>query len=224
MMCNLSLLLALIAFLSLPVSLIAAPVIVDFDNILPGAVVNNQYDGVHFSLLGSPPVIGPRAYILDDKNEEVVNVYGATGNAITPGNVIDEFMGNPLFDFEIMFDMPIDFFSIMVIDAEEPIAAYGYLDGALTQTDLQGVLMGNYEGTTAGGYFRGPVYNLELGVIGGGFLFDRIVIDLIEGDHPAAGPELYDNLVYNPIPEPSPYILVSLGLISIGFTRLYKYA
>jgi len=79
--------------------------------------------------------------------------------------------------------------------------------------------VGNYGGSPVGGYFRGPVRRLELGGIGGLFQFDRVVIDLVEGDHPAAGPEEFDNMLYNSVPEPTTLALMGLGLAGIGFAR-----
>ncbi|MES9957095.1 MAG: PEP-CTERM sorting domain-containing protein [Sedimenticola sp.] len=203
-----------------PLSLAAAPVVIDFDDVAVGTEITTQYSGVSFSLLGSPPITGPRTYALDDADGTNVNIFGATGNAITPGDVIGGFPGNPLYDFEISFDAPIDYFSLMAIDAEETVAAYGYLGDTLVQSISQGVLVGNYGGSPVGGYFRGSVYNLELGGIGGSYLFDRVVIDLVQGDHPAAGPELYDNLVYNSVPEPGTLALLFLGIASFYFVRV----
>jgi len=116
-----------------PFSLMASPTLIDFDGLSAGTVVTDQYSGVDFSLLGAPPIDGPIAYILDDEDGSSVDIFGATGNAIVPGNVTDGFWGNPLYDFEIAFDKPIDFFSIMALDAEETVSAHGYLGNTLVQ-------------------------------------------------------------------------------------------
>ena len=114
----------------------------------------------------------------------------------------DDTSFGPLFDLEISFDAPVDLFSLMAPDAEESVSAFGYLGNTLVQSISQGILLGNYGGTPSGGYFRGSVYRLELGAIGGSLQFDRIVIDLIDGEHPAAGPEEFDKVVYNTVAVP----------------------
>ena len=189
---------------------------IDFNGLTHGLAVTNQFPGISFSLLGSPPTAGPIAYALTDgtvaNTGNPVSIFGATGLAISPG-VVTTTINPPFFDIQISFSAPIDFFSIMALDAEEQFTLSGFLGGALVQS--VGPTSNSFVGNRGASPFRGPVYNPTLGAIGGSRLFDRVVIGLVAGD----GPELYDNMVFNAVtvPEPSTLAVFAIGLVGFSF-------
>ena len=190
----------------------ATPVSIDFSGPSPGDIVTNQFPGVHISLLGSPPIAGPRIYLLQDTSGNPVDVLGASGNAITPGNNVGA-INPPFFDMQFRFQGTIDYFSLLVLDAEESVSATGYLGNNAVQSVVQGTFMGFHSGPV----FNGPVYLLELGAIGGSAFFNRVVVDLTEAD----GPELFDNLQFSSrrLPEPATVALFGVALASVVFSR-----
>ena len=174
---------------------------IDFDALSVGTVVTNQFEnlGVTFSLLNSPPVTGPVVTDIHD-----TNYAPATGLAILPGDD----GADPFFDIELSFAKTIDFFSMLSLDSDEPLSVQGFLDGELVQsvsfpagTDLQ-------------------VNHIQLGGIGGMQRFDRVVLNVTEGTAGgfSGGPEFYDNLSYNTVPESSSVLsLLAFGACGIGF-------
>ena len=114
---------------------------------------------------------------------------------------------------QISFSGPIDFFSILALDAEEQFTVSGFLAGVLVQS-IQPT-SSNFVGSRGVSPFRGPVYQPSLGAIGGPLFFDTIIIGLVGGD----GPELYDNIIFNTVsvPEPSTLALFAIGLAGLGF-------
>ena len=188
---------------------------VDFNALSPGDIVTDQFPGVSISLLGSPPIPGPRVYALKDNSGNPVEIFGASGNAITPGDNVGG-INAPFYDMQLSFGHSIDYFSIMVLDAEEAVSAIGYLGGSQVQSVAQGQSLGFHSGSV----FNGPVYLIELGAVGGSRRFDRVVIDLTESD----GPELYDNVRFSTaaVPEPSVAILIALGAFALLLGRVGK--
>ena len=190
----------------------AAIISIDFSGPGVGDIVTTQFPGVDISLLGSPPIPGPRIYLLQDTSGNPVDVLGASGNAITPGNNVGA-INPPFFDMQFRFQGTIDYFSLLVLDAEESVSATGYLGNNAVQSVVQGTFMGFHSGPV----FNGPVYLLELGAIGGSAFFNRVVVDLTEAD----GPELFDNLQFSGrrLPEPATVALLSVALASLVLAR-----
>jgi hypothetical protein len=140
-------------------------------------------------------------------------VLGASGNAITPGNNVGA-INPPFFDMQFRFMGAIDYFSLLVLDAEESVSATGYLGNTAVQSVVQGTFVGFHSGPV----FNGPVYSLERGAIGASTaVFNRVVVGLTAGD----GPELYDNLKFSSraVPEPAALALLSVALASLVFAR-----
>ncbi len=187
------------------VAIAATLVEIDFNDLAPGTIVTDQFasQGVKFSLLedttlGISPIAGPLA------NTLFADVFPpASGIAIYAGESCCNASTDVFFDIELSFSQPIDYFSILSLDSDEPISALGYLNGALAQSisfpggsDIQ-------------------VYQLELGNLGGPQLFDRVVLDTVRG-----GPEIFDNLTYNiadasSVPEPT--AVLGLSMLGLGF-------
>jgi hypothetical protein len=189
---------------------------IDFSGLNAGDIVTNQFSGVSISLLGSPPMAGPRIYVLEDTVGNPVDVLGATGNAITPGDNVGG-VNPPFYDMQFSFSNPTDFFQIQILDAEESVTGNAYLGSNLVQLVHQGTPLGFHSGSV----FNGPVYQMTLGSVGGPALFDRVVIDLTEND----GPELFDNVSFNPqaVPEPSTALLTIAALLAgLSVTRFRK--
>lgn len=198
---------------------LADTVVLDFNSLTHNEVVTNQFSGVTFSLGGTPTLAGPTAYALKDGDPantgNDVDIFGANGLAITSSTVTDT-INAPFFDIEVSFSNSIDFFSIMVLDANEAFVINAFLGTTLVQS--VGPTAGNLVGTFCCP-FNGPVHMPVLGGIGGSVLFDKIVIDLDE----TGGPEVYDNLTYHspvPLPAALPLFLAALaGLGLFGWRR-----
>jgi len=161
---------------------------ITFDSFAPGTIITNQYlPNVSISLLNSPPTLpGPKTYELSDPTGVPQFIFGASGNAITPAEI-----GNfaPFYDIQFVFSRPLDYFSIMALDAEESFSASAYLGNNLIAT----VNQGNFIGFHSASVFNGPVYSVEFGAINGNLVFDRVVINM----NTEGGPELFDNVRYN---------------------------
>ena len=202
-----------ILVLSLYVGSIRAQTTVTFDSFAGGTVITNQYPGISISLLGSAPIAGPKTYVLEDTSGVPQFIFGASGNAITAAEI-----GNfaPFYDIQFAFSQRIDSFSLMAIDAEEPVSGSAYLGNTFISS-LALTSIGFNEASV----FRGPVYSLDFGAVGGSQTFDRVVIHL----DPLGGPELFDNLVYHttaPIPEPEIYAMLGVGLGLLGWVGRRK--
>ena len=159
---------------------------------------------------------GPRTYALQDTSGVPQSIFGASGNAITPGDNVGG-IDAPFYDFQFVFSQPIDQFSLMALDAEESVTASAFLGNTFISSVAQGTFLGN----NVASVFNGPVYLLELGSIGGPQQFDRVTISL----DTSGGPEVFDNLRFNSvavIPEPEIYSLMVVGLGFLGWVRLRK--
>lgn len=210
------LLLGILSTISMPRRADANLITIDFNNLAHGDVITDQFSGVQFSLLGSAPTAGPVAYALKDgtiaNTGSPLNIFGASGLAMTSGSVTTTIFP-PFFDIQVAFAEPIDFFSIMVLDAEEAFSVKGFLGSSLVQEVVRS--SATFIANRSDSPFRGPVFQVTLGAIGSSAHFDRIVIDLDESD----GPELYDNLMFNTVrvTEPSSLALFAIGLAGISF-------
>lgn len=159
-----------------------APITIDFDDLAEGIVVTDQYisSGVTISLVGGTsagPItkfVGPLTF--------------TDGNAVLPGSDV---LG-PLFDIVITFDQPVDYFSIIALDAE-PFESFSLV------ATLAGVNVPAQFSSTelVGSEFGGPTVLAELGEIGSAELFDSVLIDLTNGTGIPPGPEYWDNLTFN---------------------------
>jgi len=96
-------------------------------------------------------------------------------------------------------------FQIQILDAEESVSGNAYLGSDLVQSVHQGTHLGFHSGSV----FNGPVYLMTLRSVGGSIQFDRVVIDLTEND----GPELFDNVSFNAIPESSSGLVVVAAVV-----------
>lgn len=186
---------------------------IDFSSLSPGDVLTNQLPGVTFSLLGSPPIAGPLVV-----NPGSTQTAGSAGNLITPTD-----QGSPVccvgpfYDIAIDFASPIDFFSILALDAEanETYTLSAYLGGVPIAAQFSMSIVGSFSIPTSGG----PIRQNALGAMGGLLLFDRVVIDLTNSE----GPEVWDDVSFNvvsvTVPEPAPLFLLSFGILALVFAR-----
>ncbi len=180
----------------------AALISIDFNDLSVGDVVTDQYAslGVSFSLLDTPAgyVDGPVAVSINSSTYPP-----ADGIALVAGDDSRD----AFYDIELSFSQAIDYFSMLSLDSDEPLYVRGYSGSTLMQEKY---------------YPPGSntqVWNLELGGIGSGLEFDRIVLDVVagvEGQGYAGGPEFFDNLTYNPVPEPATLFLFGSGLLGFA--------
>lgn len=189
-------------------SLVSANIVeIDFNGLTAGEVVTSQYasEGVTFSLLGTPVgygVDGPVAASISSTTYP-----SASGIALTPGNNASD----PFYDVELLFSTSIDYFSLLSLDSDEALNIFAFQGS--TQVQMQSYPAGTDT----------QVWNLELGGIGGGVLFDRVVLDVVEGaaGTMAGGPEYFDNLKFNSseVPEPATFMLFGAALAGLLGTR-----
>jgi RHS repeat-associated protein len=153
---------------------------INFDSLVPNTILTDQFKnlGVTFSLLNSPSLAGPVPISLDALSSPYIYP-PASGIAISPGSGL--FASN-FYDVEMSFASPIDYFSILSLDSDEPISALGYYKGNLVQK----VSFSSGSGQ--------QVYKLELGSVKGTQLFDKIILDVDD-----SGPEIFDNLTFNAV-------------------------
>ncbi|MFL0808843.1 MAG: putative Ig domain-containing protein [Agarilytica sp.] len=144
---------------------------IPFDALEEAAHINDQYPGIHFSAYdtdGTPKPI--YAEFHDDPR------YGASEQMYLAPRV---YRTDNIYDWEINFDSPVDYFYIRVLDAEE----------ALTIETYRGnVKVGSFPQPRSGN----EGHDFSVGEIGGDLLFDRIVFNVDPG-----GPELFDNVKYH---------------------------
>jgi len=182
----------------------AAFVTIDFNGLSSGTTLTNQYSafGVDFALLDIPSQYqsGPGVVFINNSTYAP-----ASGMAITPGDNTRD----PFYDIELSFTSYIDYFSILALDADEPVYVRGYGKNNILMQEKY--------------YSPGSdtqVWKLELGGMGGSLFFDRIVIDVVKGNDDgsgyAGGPEFFDNLNFNTVPEPATMLLFGVGLIGLS--------
>jgi hypothetical protein len=192
-------------------NVVAGLVNIDFNDLAPGTPVTTQYQsqGVTLSLIGSA-LSGPYTYALEEVDGTPLNIFGASGNAINPGdNTVP-----PYWAIEFQFSTPVDYFSILALDSEEIFSVTAYINQQIISAPLSLNLLGTKDTSP----FRGPVYSVELGSIGGGTLYDRVVISP-NGDIP----EVFDNLQFNAVPIPPALWLFGSGLLGlIGIAKKKK--
>lgn len=182
----------------------AHAVVITFDGIPVGTVITDQFAGlgVTFSLLGSPPVPGPTI----SRTIYDAQAFGFGFENITTG--LDP--ADDQFDLLIAFSAPIDFFSIFVLDAEEPFSMLGSFQGFVVEIAMTTDL-GHLAGPASG-----PLFFAALGAIGGVHLFDAVLIDITNGSgSDTGGPEVFDHVVFNPLPLPEPSPLAPFGILAL---------
>ena len=184
----------------------ASIVYLDFEDAVDGESITDQYNGLTFGLIGAGE--GPKAHTITKK--KLLNKYGdAGGTTFRPSNSDKGTFKGPWFDIEIGFDAATDWFSILALDADEPVSAYAYLGTELVDSI-------SFRGGT-----NFQVRNLVLGELGGP-VFDRVVLDIRDkGKGMKPGPEIFDNLRYNlldvesargeVIPTPGALTLLAMG-------------
>jgi hypothetical protein len=205
------------AVILIPLISNAALVEIDFNSLSEGVEVTSQFSssGVTFELLGAT-IPGPTTTSLQGSD-----IFGATGMAIAPGDDVFD----PFWDIQLTFNQSIDYFSILALNAEEVVTLEGYKDGALMQsiTQAEGTFLGKVtEGDVT---FRGPVYLLELGLIDGVSIFDRVVINVTKdftGTGNDGGPEQFDNIAFNVSAVPLPPALWLFGSGLLGFVGMAR--
>jgi len=186
-------------------------VTVDFDSFDAGIAISDQIAGVTIGFVDGPEGEGPRTMALPDLD------YGAaSGIALRPSPSVVETPGTlgvgPWYDLVFEFDEPTDYFSILAVDAEEPVSARAYLGADLVDS------IGFRNGTNF------QVWSLELGELGGAVVFDRVVVDIVTtGDAWLPGPEVFDNLTFTRGTVPTPgavTLLATSGLLALRRRRI----
>lgn len=186
-------------------------VTVNFDSFGAGVAITDQIDGVTVGLLGAPAGSGPKTLQLPNYDYSP-----ASGIAIRPSTsavtVAGTLGAGPWYDIVFEFDEPTDYFSLLALDANEPVTARAYLG-----EDLVDAI-----GFRGGTNFQ--VWNLELGELGGPIVFDRVVIDIVEtGPTWQPGPEIFDNLRFSRSSVQTPgavTLLATSGLLALRRRRV----
>lgn len=188
-------------------STFAAIVSLNFNDLTPDVVVTNQYPGVSFSLAEPAPIVGPTAYQLSSEISGVGNIVLLARN--TP-------IIRPAYDINIDFIAPINYFSVVAIDAEasEHFTLSPYNHGQLLNLTPTITTISQDSPPPA----HGPMRQAVIGNINENVYFDKIIIDLTED----AGPALYDNITFNTVPIPASIFLLGSGLIFIMVIRGMK--
>jgi hypothetical protein len=159
---------------------------IDFNELTETDVLTDQYldKGVTFKLLDTPDgyIQGPAIIPIDSSSYP-----GASGMGLWPHD--RNFENDFHFDIEILFSKPINYFSILSLDSDEPVTVRGFLNNSEIASKYY----------SSGSNLQ--VWNVELGNIDGEQLFDRIVIDVVRGELTccAGGPEFFDNLKFNTV-------------------------
>lgn len=180
---------------------------IDFNDLEPGVMVTDQYEGVRISLLGGEPGEGPVTRTIP------ADTYiGAGGIAIRPSTVPGTTGDGPWSDLHFIFDEPTEYFSLLALDAEEPVSATAWLG------DEKVAVMGYRGGTNF------QVWDLTFGEVGGDMAFDRVIVDLVnDGDGWSPGPEIFDNLRFTRSAVPTPgavTLLASSGVLAMRRRRI----
>ncbi len=181
---------------------------IDFNDLEPGVMVTDQYEGVRISLLGAAPGDGPVTRTIPSGTYA-----GADGIALRPSTEPGTTGDGPWSDLHFIFDEPTEFFSLLALDAEEPVSATAWLGDEKVAT------MG-YRG---GSNFQ--VWDLTFGAVGGDMAFDRVIVDLVnDGDSWHPGPEIFDNLRFTrtaSVPTPGAVtLLASSGVLAMRRRRI----
>lgn len=166
---------------------LAGPVSINFNDLAPGVNVTSQYSGLGatFSLVPSPTEPGsplpspngPTVWSLGPVDQFAVN-----GNSIIVGPTTT----GPFYDVQVDFDEPLDYFSIVALDAETlPLRVIAYSQGTRLSLNVTSTYLGDIGPLP---YVSGPVYLLEIGQVGGPARFDRVVF---------GGTEQFDNLAFS---------------------------
>jgi hypothetical protein len=204
-------LLAVTALILANVGAPAATVSLDFNDLPSALNLTNQYAGVGatFSLIPTPlapaspvpPPSGPTTWSLGP-----VNQFGVNGTSIIVGPTTN----GPFYDAQVDFSAPVDYFSIVALDAETlPLKLKAFSNG----TDLPLTFTSSYLGNISQlPYVSGPTYLLEIGSIGGAMSFDRVVF---------GNTEQFDNIKFNTgvVPLPTALWLFSSALGVMGWAR-----
>lgn len=190
---------------------------IDFDDLTPYEMLPDEYpnnSGVHFSLRGSPPALPRPTTIPFADSTGPLAAFGAEGNLLTAG----DHPPIPVYEVEISFDSPIDYFAVTALDNDEGFKVVGYLKGSVISSLTDGTYLGWYQ--SPDGWFRGPVHRAELGAIGGPLVFDQIVLSKVSGDMA----ERFENIQVNFIDAQKidfNHISIDGGFLKLDTTRGY---
>ncbi|MEE4358665.1 MAG: carboxypeptidase-like regulatory domain-containing protein, partial [Desulfococcaceae bacterium] len=144
---------------------------IDFEDMAEGTILTDQFSdlGIRFSYIGADG--GPALKLLPDN-------YPGMGMVFNPTD------GIRYYDVQIDFTHEIEYFSIRSADADEPMYLKAYLDDRLV----------------ADVYFPSIIQDLGIQtmVLEGIGPFSRVVVDIRNDLDSSAGPEFFDNIIFNP--------------------------